>query len=220
MTKLKNLIPRDMRLPLLALLILQLLVYSGTKPLMAGFHHYDFTMAWDQKIPFVPWTISIYVLSYLFWVVNSILGVRYDKTLAFRYLCADALAKFVSLLFFVLLPTTCTRANLDGNSIWLPLVRLIYAADTPDNLFPSLHCLMSWLCWLNIRRQSCIPKSYRLFSLVFALLIFVSTLTTRQHVLVDVIGGWAIAEGCYHLAGRAAVREAYVKLLKKLHIYK
>lgn len=49
-----------------------------------------------------------------------------------------------------------------------------------------------------------------------ALAVFISTLTTRQHVIVDIFGGVLLAEGCYWLAGRKAVLERYAQLIDGL----
>ena len=71
--------------------------------------------------------------------------------------------------------------------------------DSATNLFPSIHCLVSWFCFIGIRGQKSIPRAYRIFSCVFAVLVFVSTQVTKQHYIIDVIGGIAVAEAAYYL---------------------
>ena len=78
-------------------------------------------------------------------------------------------------------------------------MRFVYAADPATNLFPSIHCLVSWMCFIGIRKQKHIPVWYKVFSAVFALLVFASTQFTKQHYIIDVFAGAAIAELSYFI---------------------
>lgn len=73
---------------------------------------------------------------------------------------------------------------------------------TMTRLFSVNHCLVSWFCYIGIRGQKQIPKWYQRFSLVFAILVCVSTQVTKQHYIVDVFGGIAVAEICYRISGK------------------
>lgn len=176
-------------------------VYYGARLLTASRMHYDLTTALDGLIPFLPWTISIYWGSYLFWAVNYFLCAAQDRRERMRFFGADALAKGICFLFFLLLPTTNVRPEPVGSGFWERLMRLLYQLDAADNLFPSIHCLASWLCWIGIRRRPDIPHWYRCFSLAAAIAVCISTLTTKQHVIIDVIGGIVLAEACYCITG-------------------
>ena len=65
---------------------------------------------------------------------------------------------------------------------------------------PSIHCLTSWFCYVGIRGQNRIPKWYQVFSLIFTVLICLSTQFTKQHYLIDVIGGIGLAQLCWALS--------------------
>ena len=65
------------------------------------------------------------------------------------------------------------------------------------NLFPSIHCLVSWFCFVGIRGRKEIPRWYRIFSCVAALAVCVSVLTTKQHGAIDIAGGVVLAELCF-----------------------
>ena len=47
------------------------------------------------------------------------------------------------------------------------------------NLFPSYHCLISTYCYLGVRKQPEISRGFRIYSLVMAALIGLSTLLTK-----------------------------------------
>ena len=198
-------------IPLIFEFMLNNLVYVGAKVITASWYHYNIESPIDLEIPFLPWTISIYFGCYMFWIVNYILCVRLGKERAWRFLGADFAAKLVCLICFLVFPTTNTRPEIIGTSIWDDLMRFLYSVDSADNLFPSIHCLTSWFCYIGIRGQKAIPRWYRTASCVFALAVFVSTLTTKQHVLIDVAAGAALAEGMYWISGHTQLAAVYGK---------
>lgn len=195
--------------PLLFAFLFNSLVYGGAKIIAGSWHHYNLETALDGMIPFLPWTVSIYFGCYLFWIANYILSVRQGKEAAYRFLSADLLAKCICLFFFLVMPTTNTRPEVPGNDIWAFLMRFLYFVDSADNLFPSIHCLTSWMCYIGIRGRKNVAVSYRVFSCLMALAVFVSTLTTKQHVLVDVLAGMLLAEGCWQITGRTCLARRY-----------
>lgn len=211
----RTLIPAYGRWPLLGALVFQCAVYWGAKALTGGWYHYDMTTALDRAVPLFPWTVVIYAGAYLFWAANYILAVRQGEETGFRLLAADLLGKAVCLAVFLLLPTVTVRPEVPADAPLGRAVALIYALDTPDALFPSLHCFNSWLCWAGVRGQKGVPAWYRAFSLLFALAVAVSTMTTKQHVLADVVAGLALGELCWQVAGRAGLGARYGRLWRR-----
>lgn len=193
----KRLIPEEMWLPVFFSIACHVTAYNGTRLLTTGWLHYDLSGGLDGKIPFAAWTVIIYLGCFAFWFVNYIIGCRQEREEAFRFMGADLIAKAVCILCFLLLPTTNTRPFVAGGSVWEELVRFLYRMDAADNLFPSIHCLNSWFCFIAVRRNEKMPLWYRIASLLMALAVCVSTLTTKQHVLMDVFAGIALAEGSY-----------------------
>jgi hypothetical protein len=193
-------IKRSARL-LTAALVWNSIAYYGTRLLTQDWPHYNMELPLDRLIPFVPWTVSIYFACYLFWAVNYILCARQDKAFAYRFFSADFLAKGVCLLCFLLLPTTNIRPEVAAQGFWNGVMTFLYQSDAADNLFPSIHCLTSWFCYIGVRGRMDIPRWYRRFSFWMAVAVFLSTLTTKQHVLVDVVGGILLAEGSWWVAG-------------------
>ena len=96
-------------------------------------------------------------------------------------------------------------------------MRFLYQVDAADNLFPSIHCLTSWFCYIGIRGRREVPKWYRVFSCLFALAVFISTLTTKQHVIIDVIAGAALAEVAYRVAGCTGFDSYYGRIAGKVN---
>ncbi len=216
MRKIREIIPDEMLLPLLAAIACNTVAYFGTRLLTAGRVHYDISCALDGRIPLVSWTVAIYFGSYLFWIVNYVIGARQRRDEAFRLLSADFAAKLVCLICFLVFPTTNVRPDIAGSSVWDSLMRFLYEIDAADNLFPSIHCLTSWFGFIAVRSNEHVPKWYRAISLVTALAICVSTLTTKQHVLVDVFAGVALAEGSYRLVEKSGFSRRYRNIMMRL----
>ena len=124
--------------------------------------------------------------------------------------------KFYTSILFLLIPTTNVRPEIVGGTLWDALMRMLYRIDAPDNLFPSIHCVMSWLCWIAVRERKAASRFCRCFSLIAAVAVCISTLTTRQHVILDAVGGVLLAEGSYYVAGSRRVCGTYSAVLAKL----
>lgn len=204
-----HILPMYAWVPLIAEFTLNMLVYSGAKLIAGGWRHYNLETSLDRAVPFVPWTVLIYFGCYFFWIANYIISVRQGRREAYRFLSADFLAKCICFLFFLGLPTTNIRPEVTGSTVWDNAMRFLYWADSADNLFPSIHCLTSWMCYIGVRGRKKIPAWYRAFSCLMAAAVFISTLTTKQHVAVDVAGGVLLAEVCYLIAGKTRLGELY-----------
>lgn len=107
-------------------------------------------------------------------------------------------------------PTTNTRPEIVGSDIWAQLMRFLYSMDAADNLFPSIHCLVSWLCYIGIRGNKKVPQWIRTTFCICAIAVFISTLTTKQHVIYDVVAGVALVEVTYRVS-KLIVKKAVKK---------
>lgn len=216
MKKKRNIIPKNMRLPLILAVVCNNITYYGTRQHMKGSMHHNLSNSLDDRIPLIPWTVAIYLGCYVFWIVNYILGCRQEKKTAFRFMGADFAAKFVCFLCFMLFPTTNIRPVITGDTLWDGVMSWLYCVDAADNLFPSIHCLTSWFCLIAVRENKIIPKWYQVVSALTAVAVCISTLTTKQHVLVDVIAGIALAEGSYFFVWKSGFSEWYENEISKL----
>lgn len=210
-----RIIPGNMRIPLALAVVFNCITYYGARILTADRIHYDLSIGLDDRIPFMPWTVSIYWGCYLFWIINYIIGCRQRSEEAFRFVSADFAAKAVCLICFLALPTTNSRPAVEGSCVWSELMRMLYRVDAADNLFPSIHCLTSWFCFIAVRKNPGIPGWYKAASLLIAVSICLSTLTTKQHVLIDVFGGIALAEGSWLFVEKSGFSGQYARILSR-----
>lgn len=211
-----QLIPETMWIPLILALVCNAIAYYGSRIFTSERVHYNLSNNLDAQIPFVPWTVLIYFGCYVFWVINYVIGCRQDQKEAFRFISADFLAKLVCLLCFLIFPTTNTRPAVEGASLWDELMRMLYRMDAADNLFPSIHCLTSYFCFIAVRNNEKIPRWYKIASFFITVSICISTLTTKQHVWIDVIAGVALAEGSYRFVKKSGFSKWYADVIAKV----
>ena len=201
---------------LLFALLCNQISFQGSRLVSFWRQHYNFTVPFDSEVPFLSWTILVYVGAFLFWALNLYYISLLEREHSDRLFCADVISKIASFLFFVIIPTTYVRPEITGTTLFDDGMRFIYWIDRGDNLFPSIHCSMSWLCWIGLRGKKNVPLGYRIFSLVFAIAVCISTLTTKQHVFVDTIGGIVLAEISWWAAGKAQICAVYTRFIDRL----
>ncbi|MCB0405439.1 MAG: phosphatase PAP2 family protein [Bdellovibrionales bacterium] len=146
-------------------------------------------LAIDRNTPLIPWTFLIYTSDYLL-ILTVILWTSREE---FNHFARMAfLVLFFCGAFFYLMPTTYPRPDyptvssaLVNGAMWL-----VAAADSPANCFPSQHVALTSICAWSMRRRGPILHT---FYWLWALAIFTSTLTTKQHYFYDILGGLVIA---------------------------
>lgn len=157
--------------------------YTGFSPVMLPL------LPIDRAVPFVPWTFAIYVSDYFFALV-AILIIN-DRMRFYSYARVAFLTLLFCGLFFIFFPTTYPRPVYPqvDNPILAAMMALVGNYDTPNNCFPSHHVSITGLTVFSLRY---LPWRHLAFFSVWAIAIFVSTLTTKQHYFVDIIGGLGV----------------------------
>lgn len=206
-------IPRYAALSLVVALVWNGVIYQGSILLRRGDDMWDMTTWLEEIIPFQPAWIIVYFGCFLFWGANYILISRRGKEEWFRFLWADLCAELVCGICFILMPTTNVRPEVMGTDLASQLVVMLYQVDPPQNLFPSIHCMVSWFCFIGVRSDRRIPLWYRGFNCVFAMAVCASTLFLKQHCLPDVFAGVLLAEATYAIAQRTEFYRPIQRLL-------
>lgn len=221
--KIINFVPTYTIIPLIIVFSCQSGIYFGTKLINSHLTHYDLTTGFDRATPFITWFSMIYLGCYIFWAINYMLAGKVGKEHFFKFITNIYTGYLICGTIFIILPTTISRPSLDTiHGFGKIFVEYVYSTDTPVNLFPSMHCLISWYCYLGVKGQSAIPKWYQIFSCIFAILVCVSTLVIKQHYIADVISGVLIAELTYRIvmkkASGSVLCRLFTKINKKLHL--
>ncbi len=193
MNKFYRILPRHAVLPLLLVVVVNFACYIGSR-MLPNWIPLDLAIFIDDWTPLIPSSVYIYLLCYVTWVVNYIMIARESKEVCYRFVAAEVTAKIICGIFFCVLHTYAVRPEIVGNMPSDHLLRLVYAADAADNLFPSVHCLVSYFCWRGLLWCKSVKRGYRIFSFVAAILVFLSTVLTKQHVFLDIVGAIIVAE--------------------------
>ena len=201
--RLINIVPGYARLPLLGAIALNTLTFNGTRAINKNRKYHDMTTDLDRKIPLTPKAVFIYVGAFVQWIVGYTVAARDGKDTAKRVIGADVIAKAIVLACFLIYPTEMERPGIDderlqGKGLDKWLTRFIYKADAANNLFPSIHCLESWMIFRScdyLKKKP--PFWYKPVMFVAAISVFASTVLLKQHVLADIPSGVGAAEAGY-----------------------
>lgn len=162
------------------------ILIGATMPVYLWINHsieprFDLSIPLDSVIPFLPWTIVIYLSFYALLLTAAALSTPEDYG---RIQKAVLAANFLCYGGFFLLPSHYPRplpqaaGALEGVFAWL------YSNDAPGNTFPSIHAAASLCVGWGLKRWP-----WRLWGLAVA----VSILTVKQHFVLDLFGGAAVA---------------------------
>jgi hypothetical protein len=146
--------------------------------------------SWDEYIPFHPEWVWAYLIPYL--VGPMIAGFLSRDTFVW-YIRRGLVLVFVTLAIFVVLPTRTIRHDKTdlGDGLTARLYQNMIAIDDPPaNAAPSLHVSLTCLLALAVIRD--FPR-YWLVSLAGAAVVWLATLFTWQHHLIDVTTGVLLA---------------------------
>ena len=194
MKKLYDFVPTYGWVMLFCFLAFNLLTYYGSRLIILDSVKYDLSTPLDKILPFRTEWIIVYVLAYIQWAIGLIAAAKERKGLCYRILGGEIFAKLLCLMCFLLLPATISRPEILGDAPWDKLTGLIYAIDTPDCLFPSIHCLESYICFRAAMLSERLPRWYTWVTGIFSIMVFASTVLVKQHFLVDIVAGIIVGE--------------------------
>lgn len=144
----------------------------------------------DRRLPLVPVWALVYGALYAFLILLPVFVVR-DEAHIRRTVYAYLFIWITAYVFFVAYPTIAPRPQRfvgTGFAVWG--LRALYSSDPPYNCFPSLHVAHSFVSALTCYR---VHRGLAHVAMVCASLVAMSTLLTKQHYVVDLIGGVLLA---------------------------
>jgi membrane-associated phospholipid phosphatase len=171
--------------------------YSAVNAVSVGRPAHALWLPGERAVPFVPEFEFLYVLAYF---APLVAVFRLPDARAFaRLLAAVGITLAVAYATYLVFPVYLARPPLAVHSLATFLLWLEYH-DPSYNHFPSLHVATAWLFYFACR------PALRWSRLLVALLvgISVSTLLVKQHYLVDVLYGVALAWVAWAWSARCA----------------
>lgn len=165
----------------------------------------------DTKIPFVPAFFMPYCIWYLMIFIIPYYLYCKDKDKFIKYTMAYILCSMIGNIVFISYPSTVARPTVTGTDIFSLIAKFIYWIDTPTNCFPSLHCAISMLFILYICESKNTNIITKISVCIISILIMLSTLFTKQHVVVDFISGDILALIVYLIVKQSKKLPNYIK---------
>lgn len=153
----------------------------------------------DKATPF----LTIFVVPYVLWYPFIIITMYYlcikDRAVYFKTLLAYVIGLIVCYMTYHVFQTTVPRPLLTGDDLFSNILRAVYKADQPFNAFPSIHVLSSFLM-IKAISVSQVKNWFNQFVIYMSsILIILSTLFVKQHVILDVVSGILVADVIYRL---------------------
>ncbi len=164
-------------------------------------HYHIIHMALDDMIPFC----EVFVVPYLLWFFYVTWGVVYFGTHSkkdYYRLCAFL---FTGMAVFLIVSTLYPNGQdlrphtFARDNVFTWLVQIIYAFDTPTNLFPSIHVYNSIGVQLAVMNSDLFRRkpAVRIGSGILCVAIILSTLFIKQHSVFDVVTALILAAVMY-----------------------
>jgi len=161
----------------------------------------------DAMIPLVPESAWIYFLYIPSLIIPALLDIPMQRFL--RYALSLALAASLSSILFALLPLRLFFEPYQCLELSCIALDVLRSADAGVNILPSLHasqCLLACIILFHTRAHLAIKSVPWLLALTLYLPIVLSTLLTKQHLIIDLPAGFLMAIFCWFLAGKMLER--------------
>lgn len=151
----------------------------------------------DDKIPF----IEYFIVPYLLWFVFIAVVFLYFFFTDVQGFYKLALMTFTGMTIFLVICTVIPNGLdlrpviYERNNIFVDMVKILYRADTPTNVLPSLHvfntlsvCIAMW--------HSSVLRKHRIIcggAYILSVLIILATVFLKQHSVIDVSAAFLMA---------------------------
>ena len=164
-----------------AFLLTQTIIYFGVEIFEGEPHNVERPL--DRKIPVIHQFSYIYVTWFALIAVTPLLIAIHDLELFSLYMASMAACIILSAAIYLIYPTSFTRPPSKSAKL-----KIIYFFSFKQvNCAPSMHCSMSYIVILAACLCPGLALPIRILLIADGVLIPVSTLFTKQHVIIDVV---------------------------------
>ena len=155
----------------------------------------------DEAIPLMPEFIWVYHSLPVFVFTVMVMMIK-QASVFWRTLYSCTIATVVIFAFYIALPIEYPRPDISTAGLSSAFLSLTHKVDMAMNTCPSSHVAFAWLMYLAAAHTQWARKEPWLAntSLLWAIGISLSTLTLKQHFVIDVFAGIAVAMVSFYLA--------------------
>nr|WP_317284051.1 phosphatase PAP2 family protein [uncultured Sellimonas sp.] len=151
----------------------------------------------DEHIPFIEFFIVPYLLWFAFIAVTFIWFFFYDVSGFYKM----AAYLFTGMTIFLIISTIFPNGldlrptHFQRDNIFVDMVKMLYKADTPTNVLPSIHVFNTIGVCIAISHSKKLwnNKIIRYGSLILGISIILATMFLKQHSIVDVAAAGCMA---------------------------
>ena len=144
----------------------------------------------DDKIPMVKELILVYHTFSLMFVLTGFLLLIDKKDDYMKYVISLFVAQILAYIIYVKFQTYIERydTSLLGDDIFSNLIRLTYQVDNSYSGAPSLHVCVMTLASIYFAKSNYTLKT-KIFYISYLILIALTTVLVKQHVVLDIPAG-------------------------------
>jgi membrane-associated phospholipid phosphatase len=170
----------------------------------------------DQQMPFM----KIFIIPYLGWFVFILVCFVYlafkNRQLYMQTLLRYNIGLVICYAVYAVYQTHVPRPEVSGTDWLSQMIQYVYNSDQPYNCFPSTHVLTSYCIMKAFASARQISRPIRLTVSCISILIILSTLFVKQHVLLDMAGAIAVVEAIYFIANRVKGKNGRPAVIQEL----
>ncbi|MDD2518597.1 MAG: phosphatase PAP2 family protein [Bacilli bacterium] len=158
----------------------------------------------DTYIPFLPIFIYIYNIWYPFNILSLYFIFKDNANVYIKTIISLVFCFIISNSIFILYPTTVNRPVINSyNNITEFITYMTFRIDTPaTRCFPSNHCILCFIIIFSVLAIKNMSKWKKSMIVAINILIILSTLFVKQHIIYDVIGSLIITVICFYILSR------------------
>jgi prolipoprotein diacylglyceryltransferase len=177
---------RDRLASYLFVLIPWLVLYEGIIALGLPRDATTVQFAFERRLPVIEWTEAFYFSAYLVTMLAPLFArTRSDLR---RFMVRALLAMSVAFLLYIILPLAAPQRPFAPQTTLGRLLAWERMFDNAAGAFPSFHVIWAMLAaQVYARRWPRLASTWR----AWAALVAISCVTTGQHPIADVVGGFA-----------------------------
>lgn len=156
----------------------------------------------DEAIPLIPEFVFPYMSLYVFFWLPVIVSRNITLRDFATIIAATAGMFTVAFAVYAIVPSSYPRPTIspDASFVYYVLTEALYRFDLPNNTLPSTHAAVVTILLAATRRKFG-RRTYAIYAL-WGVSILVSTVTVKQHYIVDLVSGVILGAVAYYLARR------------------
>ncbi len=143
----------------------------------------------DDLIPFCEYFIIPYLMWFIFVPAVLFYLLYNDRESFWAMVRMMFVGNMLCLLIYALFPNgVMPKEPVQADNIFAHMVNILYYTDTPTNVCPSIHVLDTLSAHIALARSKYVKSmtSIKLLSFAFFIMICISTVTLKQHSIIDI----------------------------------